>query len=409
MTNWLAPRSAAVLMFLAIMSLLQVVSFAQEPPAGQPPAQQPPPTQPPNTGGGQQGGRERAPQMPTQERTQQDPFSRTEQIYLSGSVRLPDGSLPPTNVVIERVCNGTIRPEAYTDSKGNFSFLVGGQNAAVLADASVAGPSSNEIGGGQRFDARSLAGCEIRANLAGFLSDSIVLDHRHSLDNPDIGIIRIRRLGNVEGYTFSITTALAPKDARRSYEKSLESIKKQKWADAERELTKAVEVYPKYAVAWYELGRAYQQLKKSDEAKRAYSEAIKIDPKFISPYGQLAMMAAAQQQWEDTARYTSTMLRLNPYLSPEVYFYSAAANYNLNKIDIAEAHAREAAKLDAQHRIPRINHLLGVILSQKKDYKNAAENLQTFLKFSPNAPDAAAVRQLLTEVENAGAGIPVAK
>src|SRR3989454_12105963 len=86
----------------------------------------------------------------------------------------------------------------------------------------------------------------------------------------------------------------------------------------------------------------------------AHLEAIKIDSKFINPYGELATMAAVQQKWGDVDQYTSQMLKLNPYVVPEIYFYSAVANYNLQKLDLAERRAREAAKADAQHRIPRI-------------------------------------------------------
>src|SRR5262245_38598758 len=47
----------------------------------------------------------------------------TRPIYLSGLVRLPDGSIPPATAVIERVCGSTVRPEGYTDSNGRFSFI----------------------------------------------------------------------------------------------------------------------------------------------------------------------------------------------------------------------------------------------------------------------------------------------
>ena len=403
----LIPFRASAMALAAIAFSMPSVCFAQEPGGGQTPA--PGQTQAPPGGQQPSGGRQQPPvgQPPTQDRTQQNPFPNEipRQIYLTGSVRLSDGAVPPANVVIERVCNGVVRPEGYTDSKGNFSITLGGPNAAVFADASIGNdPLGGAFPGAGRqngVNLRDLTGCEIRANLAGFQSDSIMLAFREALDNPDIGIIHLRRLANVEGFTFSITTALAPKDARKAYEKGLDLTKKQKWPDAEREFTKAVAAYPKYAVAWYELGRVYQQLKRLDDANRAYGEAIKIDSKFISPYGQLVMVAVVQQKWEDVALYTSQLLKLNPYLSPEIYFYSAVANYNLHKIDVAETHARQAAKLDAQHKTPRINHLLGLIQAQKQDYKDAAENMRIYLKFSPDASDAAEVQQMLTEVEKA--------
>jgi Flp pilus assembly protein TadD len=371
------------------------VSFSQGK-AGQAPPPQPSP-------GGQPGGGRQPGNQPTfGDQTQPGGFpnSNRQQIYLSGSVRLSDGTIPPASVVIERVCGSVVRPEAYTDSKGNFSFMVGGQNPPVFEDASVQGSArmpSQQNG----VDSRTLTGCQLRANLAGFISDSINIGFRQPLDDPEVGVIHIRRLDNVEGYTYSITTALAPKDAQKAYTKGLDDIKKAKWADAEKDLSKAVELYPKYAVAWYDLGRVYQQEQKPDDAARAYVEATKIDPKYISPYANLTTMAAAQQKWNDVDQYTMQLLKLNPYVAPDFYFYSAVANYNLHKIDLAEQRAREAAKLDPQHKIPRINHLLGVVLAQKGDYQPAAENMRLYLQYSPNATDASDVKEELAEIEKA--------
>jgi tetratricopeptide (TPR) repeat protein len=411
MRNSLSFCGSVGVALLVSVLLRPPVCIAQEP-GGQAPSPAPPtgaPAGQPTDGRQPSGNSLPAPNRNPQQQTFPDLEQRP--IYLSGSVRLADGTPPPNHVLIERVCNGVVRPEAYTDSKGNFSFQLGARNPGVFYDATVGGidPLSSGTGAGglgpQRggINERELTGCEIRANLAGFQSDSIVLGFRRPLDNPDIGTVRLRRLANVEGYTFSVTTAQAPKDARKAYEKGLELLNKRKWAEAERELTKAVGSYPKYAAAWHELGRAYQQQKKVDEAVRAYQEAIDADPKFINPYGQLALLAAYEEKWNDVVQYTSQMLKLNPFVAPDVYFYSALANYNLQKIDVAEGHAREAAKRDTQHRIPKINHLLGVILTEKQEYSGAAENMRLYLKFSPNASDADTVRKLLAEVETAAA------
>src|SRR5262245_23011485 len=161
---------ASAVALLAVAFSVPSFCFAQEPGGGQAP---PPQTQPP---GGQQGGGGRQPPVgqPSINDRQQNPFPNEipRQIYLTGSVRLTDGSVPPANVVIERVCNGVVRPEGYTDSKGNFSITLGSQNAAVFADASIGNdPLSDGIfpGGRQNgINARDLTGCEIRANLAGF-------------------------------------------------------------------------------------------------------------------------------------------------------------------------------------------------------------------------------------------------
>src|SRR5262244_1762656 len=92
--------------------------------------------------------------VPAPDRTQrqQPTFPDLEQrpIYISGNVRLADGTNPPDHVIIERVCQGVVRPEAYTDSKGNFSFQLGARNSGVFYDASVGGfdPLSSSGTGG---------------------------------------------------------------------------------------------------------------------------------------------------------------------------------------------------------------------------------------------------------------------
>lgn len=356
----------------------------------------------PDTGRSQPG-----PQPVSRDRAQPLPDSTSRPIYLSGSVRLADGTPPPDRVLIERICNDAVRPEAYTDSTGNFSFLLGERQTAVFADASVGGDSllQNRGGGGLSnsrggVNPRDLIGCEIRGRLTGFQSDSIILTGGN-LDEPKIGVIRLHRLANVEGFTFSGTTMAAPKNARSAFEAGVAHVKKQKWSDAEREFRKAVQIYPKYAVAWYELGRVYEQGRRFEDANRAHTEAISSDPKFISPYHQLAVIAASERRWDDAALYTSEVLKLNPYAGRDVYFYSAVANYNLQRIDVAENHARQAAALDVQHGNPNINHLLGVILTQKREYKAAAENLRIYLKLSPNTPDAPAVEKMLVEIDKA--------
>ena len=129
-------------------------------------------------------------------------------IFLSGKVVLQDGTAPPEPVVIERVCNGVVRPQGYTDSKGRFSFQLG-QNDNMMMDASVggdpgfggAGAQNAGMGGfGTRagVSERELWGCEIRAALAGYRSESVSLTGRRSLDNPEIGTIVLSRFGNVE-------------------------------------------------------------------------------------------------------------------------------------------------------------------------------------------------------------------
>lgn len=330
-------------------------------------------------------------------------------MYLQGRVILDDGTPPPEPVMLLLVCNSQNRPQGYTDMKGRFSVTLG-QNQQVFADASIgnindaggiAMPGAGRSGGAGRagVSERELMGCEFRADLPGYRSDIINLAGRRLMDNPDIGTIILHRMANVQGFTYSLTSANAPKDARKAYEKGQDLIKKKKFAEAEAQLQKAVDAYPKYAVAWYELGRALDAQKKPEAAKTAFEQAIAADAKLIGPHLGLLQFAVNQRDWSLIAERSDTVLKLNPFNYPHVWFMNAAAYYNLKKLDTAEKSAREALKLDAEHRNPRIMNLLGFILSDKGDYPGAIEQMRGYLSFAPNAPDVESVKRALSELE----------
>jgi tetratricopeptide (TPR) repeat protein len=401
--------------------------------AGMMQAQEPAPSPAPTAGGG--GGGTQQPTMPSGgQGTQQpgnqgrNPFPGQNQdpnqqqrmpemqrsVFLSGKVMLDDGTPPPEPVTIERVCNGNPRPEGYTDSKGRFSFELG-RNTAMMADASTnmgndgfgggmpgqpqRGGFGNSGFGGVSNIEQQLMGCELRASLAGFRSDVVNLAGRRVMDNPDVGTIVLHRLANVEGFTFSATSGLAPKDAKKSFEKSRELLRKKKLPEAQKELEKATSLYAKYASAWYELGRVYEAQKQIEPARKAFEASIEADPKFVSPYLNLSGIFANEGNWEKTAELTAKAVKLNPFEYPTMYFYNAVANLNLQKLDEAEKSAREARKLDGKNRIPKIDHVLGIVLAQKRDLPGAKDSLSAYLKASPNAGDADQVKKQLEQID----------
>jgi TolA-binding protein len=155
-------------------------------------------------------------------------------LYLSGKVQMADGAVPPEQVLIERVCGaGYRKAEGYTDSKGHFSFQLG-QEQGVTADATfetaTGGPSASNgsSGGANKMSAsgansaksassRSLVGCELTASLPGFRSESVNLDQRRRLDNPDVGTLILHRLANVVADTTGRLLKLDATDFPEAY------------------------------------------------------------------------------------------------------------------------------------------------------------------------------------------------
>lgn len=325
-------------------------------------------------------------------------------MFLSGKVLLSDGTPPPDSVKIERVCGGRVIPEAMTDRKGRFSFQLG-QNSSMLMDASTSGPGRNSpagmMGPGNAggIRERDLFSCELRASLPGFRSDVVNLANRKFMDNPEVGTIILHRLGNVEGLTISATTMAAPKNAKKAYDKGHEALNKNKLEDAQKHLEKAVEEYPKYAIAWYDLGLVHEKQKDTEAARKDFSQALAADPKFISPYEVLAQIAARDSKWQDVADITDKMIRLNPVDFPRAYFLNSVAKLNLNKLDEAEKSAKELLLMDSRHQIPKAEHVMGVILAQKQDFPGAAAHMRKFIELAQPGSDVEVAKKQLADME----------
>jgi Flp pilus assembly protein TadD len=242
-----------------------------------------------------------------------------------------------------------------------------------------------------------LFACDLRAQLAGYRSDLISLAGRRNLDDPNIGTINLHSLGKYEGLTTSATSALAPKDARKAFEKGVEAAKKSKFDEAQAAFLKATELYPRYASAWYELGMVYEKRTQVAEARDAYAKSMAADSRFVNPYERLYLLAFDEKKWEEVAQISNQVMHLNPYDFPGSLYYNAIANSQLMRLDIAEKSAREAVQLSATQN-PKVYYILGVILAKKQDYKGASESLRTYLK-SDVVTDRDKVAKLLADCE----------
>jgi len=335
-------------------------------------------------------------------------------VFVTGKVVIDDGTEPTDRVTIERVCNGLARREAYADSHGQFGFQIGGQ-VQIFQDATVG--SNYGFSGGSGFGASSMSqtttanpvtqgvtqqelmGCELRASAPGFRSESISLAGRQLFDNPNVGTIVLHRIGKTEGTRVSATSLRAPRDAKKAFEKAEKELKKGNKADAATELNKAIAAYPQYAVALALLGQIEASEGKDAEAKQLFERAIEADKQFLEPYFGLAVLSSKEQDWQAASNYSERALALNAYEYPVAYYYHAVANYNLQKLDVAEKSARTARRLDSEHKIPRIDYLMANILIRKGDYPGAAGQLRAYLQYQSSGADADTARQMLQDVE----------
>ena len=391
------------------MGLLVPVAFAQKPPA-------PPPPRPPSTTTGGPATRVPSSSQPSQ------PVGDLV-MFLQGRVATNDGTPVPSDAMVERVCNNNVRQQVYASSKGDFSMQLGSRTASLVDatgdPASQSGVASKDSLMG--IPRHELTNCELRASAAGFRSTVISLVELDTFGSSiDVGAIVVQRVAKMEGMTLDATPYKAPRDASRAYEKGLEAERNGKHANARKYFERAVQIYPGYAIAWFQLGAVLQKEDQNDAARAAYIQATAIDTKFLPPYLSLALIAYEAKNWTDVLKLTRHILDLDPLnqaavsgyildLDPlnytEAYFYNALANYKLDKIEDAEKSALKAEHLDLRTRFPHVHLLLAEIFARRNNYAGAILQLQTYLELAPYAKDADQVREQLAKWEKLNASV----
>jgi len=399
----MSPQSRTRGIMIAAAAILLFPAFSQIPPAN-----------PPNTGTPPTGTGSDVPWLPPGASTDGTPNTNANHdpppIRVSGRVMLDDGTAPTSSVAIESVCSGTSHSEGHTDGRGYFSVQVG-QTIQVTGDArDTSGdfdrtiPHTSSLGHGFG-PADRFANCDLRAVLDGYRSQSINLADRGPMDNPDVGVILLHRIGESEqAITVTATTLKAPKAASKALRKGMDLAKKNRPEEAIASLQEAVRLDPEFAFAWSELGKLQMENGHAGEAHQSLESAAKAEPRWPEPYLHLALLAVRSDNWKEVADVTDRVLQLDSFEYPQAFFLNAVANYNLKRPEAAEKSARSAEKLDTRHQFPQIECLLGTILAERHRYAEAADEFRNYLMRAPRAGDAAMVRMQLDDMEKLALG-----
>jgi hypothetical protein len=314
--------------------------------------------------------------------------ANTDPTTLSGKVSVEGGADIMKDTVVVLDCGYGERARANVDSGGRFVLMLDGGSSSLSA-----GFDGTHLNG-------SLTGCSLRAEASRYESSTINLQGNQS-GVIEVGTIVISPVNQNEGGEFIVSAAslAAPDKAKKDFTKGKDQAKKGRWAAACDSFRKAIQVYPRYAVAWLELGRAQLHQNNINDAQQSFVSATTQDSKLLPAYLELARLQAAQQQWKAMARTTENLVELAPQSSAVFWFLDSAANYNLQNLARAEKSAERGLRLDKAHRVPQLEYLYGLILATRQNYGVAVQHIKSYLQLSPSAQDAQEAQRRLTEFE----------
>jgi tetratricopeptide (TPR) repeat protein len=249
----------------------------------------------------------------------------------------------------------------------------------------------------REYDVHDADACPVIIKLAGYQTREATLRSG--------AIIVMKRIGDHEGSTVSLSSLNAPKEARKAYEKGTAAMSESKWAAAQRHFEKAVSLYPQYAQAWCDLGESLHAQSRGKEARTAWERALESDPKYLKTYLQSARLALEEGRMQDALETTGRAMEQHPIEFPGIYFFNAVAHFNLKQMDEAEKSVRQAIEHDREHEIPRAESLLGSVLANKGEFKEAIGHFKKYLEYSPKAADGDQVRKQIAVLEQRSADV----
>ena len=308
--------------------------------------------------------------------------------HLRGNVILAEGALPWDAIPVVVMCDGKAQFTTTTDSHGDFVIA----RVLPVTSTTIIGTEKSLLG--------QLVGCSVSAVLPGFDSSQLTIANRDVLAHPNIGTITLKRESGAAGTAVSTITATAPKSAMKSFEKARSEWLDNKPDRAQRDLQRAVEIYPQFAEAWYQLGKIQEKVK-SPAAWESFAKAAAADPKFALPYEHLAPMSAQAEKWREVIDETNRALELNPRGTLDLWYYNALGNYHLKSLDMAETSANKSLAMDPLHVQPDTEQLLAVILVARNDLPSALQHLRNCLTYFPPGPNYELVKRQIAQIEPA--------
>ena len=165
-----------------------------------------------------------------------------------------------------------------------------------------------------------------------------------------------------------------------------------------RRLRSLLMTYPRFAAAWFELGQVQMQKNDPAGARHSYQQSLAADSKYINPYHGLTQLAMREQKWQELTELSEKLLALNPVNFPEAWLSNALGNYCLRNFTAAEKSARRGLQLDAEHQVPKLEYMLGMILLKTSNYEEAAKHLRAFLSLTTKPAEVAEAQKQLDEI-----------
>ena len=230
-------------------------------------------------------------------------------------------------------------------------------------------------------------------SFAGGQSRRVQLDRTRAFEQVDFVLVR-KATASTSAITGAVFTQEVPEPARKEYERGAALLQKTDQRKQGLEtLKKAIDLFPRYFDALELLGAEYLKQQEYELAIPVLTKAIEVNRR---SYSSLYALAVAQYNLKQLPEAIESMRRA-------VTLNQRSANANLwlgmllrqtGKLDEAETYLKQADQLAAS-KLPEAHWQLALLFNQLKRYKEAADELELFLKIQPDSRDTELIKKLI--------------
>jgi len=184
-----------------------------------------------------------------------------------------------------------------------------------------------------------------------------------------------------------------PEEARKLYKKGAGELDDKKDEGLES-LKKAVEIFPTYYDALDRLGSEYVLRKQYEEAAKYLVRAIDVNRRSYSSYYALGVASYNLKNLPAAIEALSAATTINPQSVNAQIFYGMVLRIDgsYEKAEKALLHAKNLAKAAP---VAEIHWQLALLYEKTARYKQAADELESYLKVEPKAANAEQIKKLI--------------
>ena len=196
-------------------------------------------------------------------------------------------------------------------------------------------------------------------------------------------------------HTVSARQLAIPDKALRQYEDAQKALSRRDVEAAVKNLEQAVDEAPQFSAAWNELGTIAYQTRNYARAEECFREALHQDPQSYEPLVNLGGVLVTLNRTDEALTYNiyAVLVRPNDALAQSQLGMSY---FQARNFDLAMKHLELARQLDPAHfSCPQLT--MAEIHLRHGDRRAAADDLEDFLRYHPDWPTAAKMRESIVQ------------